>query len=199
MRLALSFRRLPDMPHRRLWIVPPLLREDIRFLDSVAEDFILVYVLNDGYADDLARWHRQHPDRKIIGFWDRKGAPETTRLGENLVFHQLDDRAFLNAMGRCVGLVTTAGFESVCEAMYLGKPVFMMPTGNQIEQHCNALDACLAGAGIWDCCFDLDRFMEYIPHHNPNLKGFRSWVDSAEEHCIGLFKLLEASSYYQEH
>ena len=54
-----------------------------------------------------------------------------TQVRENLVFHQLDDVAFLDAMSRCRGLMCTAGFESVCEAMYLGKPVYMMPAGRQ--------------------------------------------------------------------
>lgn len=39
-------------------------------------------------------------------------------------------------MQGCSGYVTTAGFESVCEAMYLGKPVMMIPT--HVEQEINA-------------------------------------------------------------
>jgi uncharacterized protein (TIGR00661 family) len=191
MRVALSFRPLPDLPHRKLRVVPPLLREEIRTLAVQSEDFLLVYVVNDGYAVDLVSWHRDHPEQKIIGFWDRKGAPEKTTFHENLIFYQLDDQAFLDAMGRCMGLVTTAGFESVCEAMYLGKPVFMMPTGNQIEQHCNAIDAFMAGAGIWGFRFELDRFLAYIPEHRLDTKRFRTWTDSADSCFIALFDRLK--------
>ena len=36
----------------------------------------------------------------------------------------------------CKAYASTAGFESVCEAMYLGKPILMVPA--HIEQDCNA-------------------------------------------------------------
>lgn len=42
-------------------------------------------------------------------------------------------------MAGCKAYASTAGFESVCEAMYLGKPILMVPA--HIEQDCNAYDA----------------------------------------------------------
>jgi uncharacterized protein (TIGR00661 family) len=150
----------------------------------VTEDFILAYVLNDGYADDLAAQQRRHPSVKIMGFWDRKTAGDVTHLQKNVTFHQLDDVAFLDAMRRCRGFISTAGFESVCEAMYLGKPVYMMPANRQIEQQCNALDASLAGAGIWGFDFDLNRFLDYLPRHPASKGAFREWVESAAERYL---------------
>jgi uncharacterized protein (TIGR00661 family) len=185
--LALSFRKMPDLREARLVVVPPLLRREIKGMTPVAEDFILAYVLNDGYAHDLAAQQRQRPDVKMVGFWDRTGAADATELQKNLVFHRLNDVAFLDAMSRCRGLMTTAGFESVCEAMYLGKPVYMMPANRQIEQHCNAVDASLSGAGIWGFDFDLKRFLEYLPRHRSKSEEFRSWVDSGEKIYPELF------------
>ncbi len=187
LRLALSFRKMPDLKSRKLVVVPPLLRAELKNLNPVTEDFILVYVLNDGYANDLADRQCRCPEVKICGFWDRKGAAKVTLVRENLVFHQLDDVAFLDAMSRSRGLMCTAGFESVCEAMYLGKPVYMMPAGRQMEQQCNALDASFSGAGIWGCDFDLERFLEYLPRHSKNGTPFRSWVDSGESLYPALF------------
>jgi uncharacterized protein (TIGR00661 family) len=179
--LALSFRKMPDFQEKRLIVVPPLLRMELREKRPVTEDFILAYVLNEGYAYDLAVQQRRRPDVQIVGFWDRKGAAEETELQRNLVFRPLNDVAFLDAMSRCRGLMTTAGFESVCEAMYLGKPVYMMPAGRQIEQLCNAVDATLSGAGIWGFDFDLDRFLKYLPRHRSRTETFRAWVDSGEK------------------
>ena len=53
-------------------------------------------------------------------FWDRSDAEEVTRIDETLSFHQIDDVKFLNAMAGCKAYASTAGFESICEAMYLG-------------------------------------------------------------------------------
>jgi uncharacterized protein (TIGR00661 family) len=188
LRLALSFRKMPDVKRHKLVVVPPLLRRELKNLNPVAEDFLLVYVLNDGYANDLAAKQCRCPDVKIRGFWDRKGAPKVTQVQENLLFHQLDDVAFLEAMSRCRGLMCTAGFESVCEAMYLGKPVYMMPAGRQMEQQCNALDATLSGAGIWGCDFDLERFLDYLPRHRGSAREFREWVATGESLYPKLFE-----------
>jgi uncharacterized protein (TIGR00661 family) len=185
--LALSFRKMPDKAEQRLIVVPPLLRSEIKGMKPVTEDFILAYVVNDGYARDLAAQQPLHPEVRIVGFWDRKGAPEVTQLQENVVFRQLNDVAFLDAMSRCRGLMSTAGFESVCEAMYLGKPVYMMPANRQIEQHCNAVDASLSGAGIWGFDFDLERFLEYLSRHRGDPERFREWVDSGVDLYPRLF------------
>ena len=72
---------------------------------------------------------------------------------------------------------TTAGFESVCEAMYLGKPVLMIPV--HIEQACNAYDASIAGAGIKSDYFDLDLLQSLSETYKVN-QTFREWVRQAD-------------------
>jgi hypothetical protein len=44
-------------------------------------------------------------------------------------------------MAECRHVVCTAGFESVSEAAWLGKPLFLVPVENHVEQQVNALDA----------------------------------------------------------
>jgi hypothetical protein len=97
-------------------------------------------------------------------------------------------------MRRCCGLVSTAGFESICEAMYLGKPVFMIPVKHQIEQHCNAIDAYREGVGLWNFDFDLAGFQDYIPRHRGNPKRFQNWVHSAEWIYPALFSRLSSGN-----
>lgn len=183
-RLCLSFTPMEKPDDARLSIVPPLLRSRLFDLDPVEDDFLLVYVMQAGYADEIKDWHERNPSVAMHCFWDRKGAPETEEHDKNLTFHQLSDSKFLDMMSRCRGLVTTAGFESVCEAMYLGKPVFMVPVAGHYEQACNAQDATRAGAGIWSDTFDLGAFIDYLPHHGTDHDAFRRWVDSAAEKII---------------
>jgi len=82
-------------------------------------------------------------------------------------------------MAKCSAYASTAGFESICEAMYLGKPILMVPTAGHYEQKCNALDAELSGAGISSNEFNLSNLLEYIPIHPKNNKPFKKWVDGA--------------------
>lgn len=87
-------------------------------------------------------------------------------------------------MASCRALATTAGFESVCEAMVMGKPVLMVPIRGQYEQQCNALDAARAGAGIWADRFNLDLLLQYLPKYQARIKETRAW------HARGRQKLL---------
>jgi uncharacterized protein (TIGR00661 family) len=187
-RLALSFRRLSDGPGRRTRVVPPLLRNSILELEPEKGDHLVVYVLNDGYGDAITRWHEDHPDVVIHGFWDREGAPEVERVRPNLTFHRLSDTLFVELMRSCRGFVGTAGFESVAEALWLGKPVMVVPTGNQVEQAWNAREAEAARAGMASNRFDLSPFLEFLEDHEPPTAVYRGWVDSGRDRTLALLE-----------
>lgn len=177
-RLALSFYPAPDRPGLR--VVPPLLREAVlaqqRGLD---EGFLLVYLLNAGYASEVRAWSTAHPHVPIHCFRDAPGAAEV-RETDALTFHRLDGAKFVHLMARCRGLVCTAGFESVCEAMYLEKPVLMVPVEGHFEQRCNARDAEQTGAGLYARTFDFGRLLDAADAYRP-VPGFRDWVARAPE------------------
>lgn len=186
--LALSFTPLAEMGLNRLHVTPPLLRPDVFNQKATQGDFLLVYLMSEGYANDVITWHRTNPEVSLQCFWDRKDAPDVDRRDETLTFNRLSDTRFLALMAGCRGLVTTAGFESVCEAMYLGKPVLMVPVHGHYEQMCNAVDGERAGAGIRSDRFDLDAFIAYLPRHDPRTDEFQAWVSSAAERMIPLLE-----------
>lgn len=181
--LGLSFRAMDPDPRRRIQVVPPLLRNAALSGDTRDDGFVLGYMVNNGFADDLRRWCAAHPQCRVHVFWDEPTRPDTWQAEGQLVFHRLDDRLFADFMRRCRGYVTTAGFESVCEAMYHGKPMLLVPA--HIEQRINAADAAAAGAGIVADGFDLGRFAGYLDDRYVGPPpGFRRWVDSAEGYFI---------------
>jgi uncharacterized protein (TIGR00661 family) len=167
LKLALSFSPYPALEKPGFKVVPPLLRSEIQHLKVIDGDFILAYMVNSGYAEELIAWHRTRPDIKIHCFWDNKQFPQQWAESENLIFHQVNDKHFLEMMAACKGFITTAGFESICEAIYLKKPVMMVPIKGQFEQGCNALDAQAAGAGIWAHDYNPDPLLHYIPKYRP--------------------------------
>jgi uncharacterized protein (TIGR00661 family) len=177
--LALSFYPLKDFYRDRLAVVPPLLRSELFEHSPRDEGFILGYLLNPAYADEVREWHRRHRDVRLHLFWDRKDAPETLEMAPGLTFHRIDDGKFLDMMAACSGYATTAGFESVCEAMWLGKPALLVPA--HIEQEINAGDAAGIGAGIVAESFDLSRLLDHIPHYAADTAAFREWVARSEE------------------
>ena len=181
-RLALSFHLAKDIPKKKLEVVPPLLRKPVFDLSLTQENFILIYLLNHGYADSIIEWHREHPDVKIYCFWDKKKVEDNFSVHPNLLFYRLDDESFLSFMSRCKGYICTAGFESVCEAFYLGKPVMVIPTKGHFEQQCNAIDAVRAGVGIQHTEFDISKFLEYLNSFSSSANSsFKEWVHQGDQ------------------
>lgn len=173
-RIALSFRDYPK-EQKRMVVAPPLLRDELFELKPEKGDYLLAYVVNPGYAQEIMNWHGKNKKVKIHCFWDN---PEGDGWSPwpGLQFHYINDQKFLQMMAGCIGYISTAGFESICEAMYLKKPVMMVPVTNQYEQACNALDAANAGAGIWSEQFDIGRFLHYLSQRNSTTDEFRIWL-----------------------
>jgi uncharacterized protein (TIGR00661 family) len=189
LRLGLSLNPLPSLPGSRLRILPPLLRDAVLNAQPSRGDHILAYVLNPGYGEELERWHEDHKEVVLHCFWDNLDAPPTLSPHENLTFHRLDDRNFLELLVSCRGFASTAGFQSACEAAFLGKPSMLVPTGNHIEQMSNALEAQRAGVAIWSETFDLTEFVKTLDAGTPwSHDEFGSWARSAPESFLRLLE-----------
>jgi uncharacterized protein (TIGR00661 family) len=178
--LALSFYNI-HTKHDEVVIVPPLLRKEIFELASEQHDYFLVYLVNNGYFEDILEWHKHHLDTEIHCFTDK---PDELRSaysfnGEKIFLHALNDKLFLEKMSKARGLASTAGFESVCEAMYLGKPVLMVPVEGHYEQFCNSRDAFKAGAGIFADKFDLSELINISGKFSTDNKFYKDWVLNA--------------------
>jgi uncharacterized protein (TIGR00661 family) len=178
-RLALSLYPLPDYPKKKINVIPPLLRKEVYEQPVTSGNYILVYLLNAGYMEEITRWSDAHPDVPLHCFTDKKEVKDSWQYSPSLTFHQLNDRRFVELMAGCKAFASTAGFESICEAMYFGKPVLMVPVAGHFEQFSNARDAARAGAGIYDSVFNLDKLIDYLPKHQYN-SAYKDWADSSQ-------------------
>ena len=151
------------------WVEPRLVDDDSS-LDALYDEIIVS-------ADDIMLWHSRHQEVKLEFFWDKETDTPLTVIDETLSFHTLDDTEFLRQMAGCMAYASTAGFESVCEAIYLEKPVLMVPS--HIEQECNAFDAMKSGAGVSADKFDLSLLLDFTKGFIPD-KEFGQWARSAE-------------------
>jgi len=182
-KLALSLYEAPDLPGKRIIVGPPILRKQLFNLESKPDgDFVLVYLLNHGYADQIIAWSAKNPQTKLHCFYDKPDAPAVFEHSPSLTFHRLDGEKFLQMMAECRHVVCTAGFESVSEAAWLGKPLFLVPVENHVEQQVNALDAQQFGIGLAEKSFNLDRLAE-LPDRLP-FEKFRQWVNCAPQKLL---------------
>lgn len=176
--LALSFYPAAARPERRLVVCPPLLRRELFTLpQDVSGGFLLVYVLNQGYTSEVLRWHQAHPDIELHCFCERPKVEPVWRYDATLSFHKLDGAKFLRMMAESGGVACTAGFESLNEAAWLGKPLLVVPVENHVEQHLNALDAQKAGLAVAAKGFDLTPLLRRQP--SAQLAAYRAWVERA--------------------
>lgn len=189
LRLALSFTPLRDVPGSRVRVVPPLLRDIVLRSESAFGEHLLAYVLYPGYGEDIMEWHRSNPRTDLHCFWDRRDADRVYSPWKGLTFHRLDESSFLRLLSTSRGFASTAGFESVCEAAYLGKPILLVPTENHVEQLCNAMDAERAGLAHWRKDFDLTEFVAGLGEWDLGPRdSFRRWVEAAPEVFLRLLE-----------
>ena len=184
-RLALSFVPRVPVPDERLVVAPPLLREGLDDIQRSNEGFLLAYALNSGYGDMLADWHRGRPDVRVRCYLEGGAAALSSPPPGGFEARELSQTDFLQDLGRCRAFVGSAGFESLCEAFYLGKPVLAVPTRGQYEQSLNAWDAEQHGAAWAGDYGDLDRFWDESPAPTEAaVTAFRTWVRAAPEHHV---------------
>jgi uncharacterized protein (TIGR00661 family) len=179
--LALSFYKI-HTNNEDVTIVPPLLRKEIFELKTDSKDFYLVYLVNNGYFGEVLEWHKKNPNVELHCFTDQaeKIRKDYQFDGTKLFVHVINDTLFLEMMSNAKGLASSAGFESVCEAMYLGKPVLMVPVEGHYEQFCNSRDAFKAGAGIYSDKFDLSKLASFATTFDSNNSWFKNWVANAK-------------------
>ena len=175
--LALSSVPMEDIKEKKLYVLPPLLRKKVKQLNTTPGDFYLTYMVNPGYGEEVMDFAKKNPYIKIEAFWDKKTVKKEYTPLPNLTFHQVDDDLFLHKMASCKGFLSTAGFESICEAMYLNKPVMVIPVIGQYEQACNALETESSGAGIQALNFDFRLFDQVLNSKKFDTSFSKPWTD----------------------
>ncbi len=114
--------------------LPPILRPSV--LSAAAENrgHVVVYHAYRGFLDPILDYARRRPETPIIVYGNpppSKGVPENVRRAA-------DPTRFVEDLATCEAYVGTAGFQSICEAFYLGKKIVVQPIVGHYEQLWNA-------------------------------------------------------------
>ena len=192
-KLGLSFYDMEEDTNNNISIVPPLLRDEVLKLKPTQGDYILTYIVVKGFAEEIMKWHYENPEQKLHVFWDKNTESEETEIDDTLTFHKINDIKFLEYLANCKAFVTTAGFESVCEAMYLNKSIMMIPT--HVEQKINSLDAQSSGIGIASNDFNITKILNLSNTKSEGNKSFNSWIESAESQYLNHLTTISKPNY----
>jgi len=124
------------------FIEPPVIRTQIKKLNPTQKNHITVY---------LPAFDHETLASVFLEFdtiqWEIFSTFCTEKYTRNhITVYPIGNETFLKSLENCSGVITSAGFETCAEAMYLGKKLFVIPIKNQYEQLCNA--AALEKMGI---------------------------------------------------
>lgn len=123
-------------PHRTT-IIPPIIRPVVQNIKPVVGDHVIVYLNHQGSAaTHLVRVLSKIRAKFIL--YNFFKPPFADRFS-NLVFKPLSIDGFLEDLSQANAVICSAGFTLMSEALYLQKPLFVIPNGGVFEQTINAL------------------------------------------------------------
>lgn len=158
--------------------MPPIIRQEIKGLAPHTGDFILAYSVAGPLLKDIEKLLCNHPDLHAR-LYDDNHPTVSAALQKRINLCQLSTQHFADAMSQCRVFVSTAGFDVVCEAMYLGKRSILFPS--QMEQKCNLNEARSFGMAIKSGTRKIALALNDDEMDSERMTGFRQWADSWEE------------------
>jgi uncharacterized protein (TIGR00661 family) len=126
--------------HRDATQVGVLIRPELQALRPQHDRHLVVYLRRFGSPELLSTLAGSGRQVEVYGLGARP--PE-----RSLRFHAIDNRRFLEHLATCDAVVSTAGNQLVGEALYLRKPLLVMPEQRNFEQNLNGFFLEDAGTG----------------------------------------------------
>ena len=129
-KIAMHFQKFDD------FIYYPIIRSEIRNQVPGNKNFTLVYL--NSYSDkelmDCFTKSELQGQQFIIYSKDATHSFEY----RNCIVKPLNNETFIQDIANCSGVLTAGGFQTISEALYLGKKLFVIPIKKQSEQMSNA-------------------------------------------------------------
>lgn len=152
---------------KNVYVVDPLLRKSVLKLKPRRKDFILVYQTKKD-KNLLKKLERINEKFVVYGY-------DVSKERGNLSFKKAGE-GFINDLTDCKGVIASAGFMAISEALYLKKPYYAIPLKGQFEQTFNALILKKKGYGDFSeepSVENLERFLGDLEKYEKNLKDYK--------------------------
>ena len=123
-------------------VYTPIIRQEIREAKVSDKGHITIYL--PSYDDE--RVIKKLKEYNDIPFQIFSKRARSAYRQKNAWVLPLNRDSFIKSIASSSGIITNAGFGTTAEALYLGKPLLVIPMKTQYEQHCNA--AVLQSMGV---------------------------------------------------
>ncbi len=117
-------------------LVPPIIRPAVQSLTPTRGDHVLVYYNSTVGAGHVLKTLREVDAPFVVYNFE---APRDGEHYDNVIFKEPCIDEFLEDLASSRGVISTAGFTLTSEALFLGKPLLVVPNRGIFEQTLNAL------------------------------------------------------------
>jgi uncharacterized protein (TIGR00661 family) len=170
---------------------PPILRPEILAARPESGQHLLVYQTSTSNQTLLDTLKRSGRECRIYGM--RRDITSEVMDG-NLRFRPFAEAGFIDDLRTAAGVVASAGFTLMGEAVYLRRPMLAVPIVGQFEQVLNARYLEREGYGLGADLIDdgrLGQFIEALPEFERNLGRYHQ--EGNRDLLASLGKTLEAA------
>ena len=182
----------PEIRKKRTSLHPPILRPEILAAKSEPGQHLLVYQTYTTNQELPKLLEATGVECRIYGL--RRDLKEEVREG-NLVYKPFSEAGFIDDLRTARGVVASAGFTLMGEAVYLHKPMLSEPVAKQFEQILNARYLQAEGFGLHAeeiTAATLQEFLARIPEFEKNLAAYTQ--DGNQHLLVKLEEVLQAAA-----
>lgn len=160
---------------KNVFLFPPIIREEVLDVKIKKSESILVYQTsstNSKLVEDLKKLKAY----KFIFY-----GMNVSKKEENIIFKNFHSKTFVEDLSSCKAAILNGGFTGLSEAIYLKKPVLIVPVKNQFEQIFNGETIKKMKIGDWHEDLDykkINKFIDKVPFYNKNLQKIPKWENS---------------------
>jgi len=142
-------------------ILPPIVPQLPEPSTERDDQLLLVYLPFESRTAIMQLLKAQ--DQLRVRVYGHPAGPPAGRMPKHVEWHAFQREAFLDDLGRCGGVLCSAGFELPSEVIHMGARLLVKPLAGQVEQDANAMAVQELGLGWARRTLDartLSRWME---------------------------------------
>jgi len=163
----------PEVRKKDTSLHPPILRPEILAARPERGGHLLVYQTSTSNKALPEILQRSGIECRVYGL--RRDLKQDAREGR-VIYRPFSEKGFIDDLRTARGVIASAGFTLMGEAVYLGRPMLAVPLRKQFEQVLNARYLEAEGYGLGaDVITDarLGEFIERLPDFERKLAGYK--------------------------
>ncbi len=169
--LLCSLKKFPTKKEN-VFLVPPILRTEVLRAKPFESKNVLVYQTSST-NQTLIELLKRIKNQKFIFY-----GMNTSKKEGNVIFKKFSSSGFIKDLSECKAAILNGGFTGISEAVYMKKPVLIVPVKNQFEQIFNGETVKEMGIGDWHEELDenkINKFIKKISKYKGNLMKMPEW------------------------